>query len=180
MPRPFSRLAATLLLSAIVTLPTHRAAAQLPIPSLSIVGGVSRYNLSGTGTAPFGAVRLDIPLLFVIAEGSLGVLRTNGDVASRTYVIPEVQLQWQLLPFLVKPYVGLGGGLFRTVTGTGTSTGTSTGTGSNASDITASASAGVRLGIPLIGAGLRAEVRVRGIGSSFSGSATEWTLGVSW
>ncbi len=170
MPRPFSRLAATLLLSAIVTLPTHRAAAQLPIPSLSIVGGVSRYNLSGTGTAPFGAVRLDIPLLFVIAEGSLGVLRTNGDVASRTYVIPEVQLQWQLLPFLVKPYVGLGGGLFRTVSGGGT----------NASDITASASAGVRLGIPLIGAGLRAEVRVRGIGSSFSGRATEWTLGVSW
>ena len=176
MPRPSSRLAATLLLSAIVTLPTHRAAAQLPIPSLSIVGGVSRYNLSGTGTAPFGAVRLDIPLLFVIAEGSLGVLRTNGDVASRTYVIPEVQLQWQLLPFLVKPYVGLGGGLFRTVSGTGTGTGT----GSSASEITASASAGVRLGIPLIGAGLRAEVRIRGIGSSFSGRATEWTLGVSW
>ena len=170
MPRPFSRLAATLFLTAIVTLPTHHAAAQLPIPSLSIVGGVSHYDLSGTGTAPFGAVRLDIPLLFVIAEGSLGVLRTHEDVGSRTYVIPEVQLQWQILPFLVKPYVGLGGGLFRTVSGPG----------SSASDITASASAGVRLGIPLIGAGLRAEVRVRGIGSSFSGSATEWTLGVSW
>jgi hypothetical protein len=38
----------------------------------------------------------------------------------------------------------------------------------------------VRVAVPLIGAGVRGEVRVRGIGSGFGGSAAEWTLGVSW
>jgi hypothetical protein len=150
--------------------PTHDAAAQLPIPSLSIAGGVSQFDLSGTGTAPFGAVRLDIPLLSLIAEGSLGVMRASEDIGHRTYIIPEAQLQWEILPFLVKPYLGVGGGLFRAVAGPGT----------HNSEITASASAGVRVAVPLIGAGVRGEVRVRGIGSGFGGSAAEWTLGVSW
>lgn len=168
MPRLLSPLAAALVGVAMLATPTHHAVAQLPIPSFSIVGGVSQYDLSGTGTAPFGAVRLEVPLLFVIAEGSLGVFRPKESLGSRTYIIPEVQLQWQILPFLVKPYVGLGGGLFRSVAGPGVR-----------SELTASASAGVRVGIPLIGAGFRGELRVRGIGSSFVGSAAEWTLGLS-
>lgn len=148
----------------------HSASAQLPIPSLSVVGGVSHYSLSGSGTAPIGALRLEVPLILVVAEGSLAVFRPTTGGSTSTYVIPEAQLQWQLLPLLVKPYLGVGGGWFRAVTGPTP----------RQNDFTVSASAGVRVGLPLTGLGLRAEARVRGIGTSFSGHATELTLGVSW
>src|SRR3954468_8011328 len=131
-------------------LPASRANAQLPIPSLAIVGGVSHWDLSGTGTSPMAALRVDVPLLFVLAEGSYGVFRPKEDRGTSTYIIPEAQLQWQLLPLLVKPYVGIGGGVFRAISGPAP----------HASEFTGSASAGVRVGVPLIGAGLRAEVRV--------------------
>jgi hypothetical protein len=146
------------------------ARAQLPIPSFAIVGGVSSYDLSGTGKTPIGAVRVDLPLLVLIAEGSLGVMRPDEQIAGRrTYVIPEVQLQYQFLPVLVRPYVGVGGGIFRAISGPDP----------HRSDFTLSASAGVRVSLPLTGLGVRGEVRVRGIGSGFRGSATEWTLGLS-
>ena len=165
-----SKLFAAALIIAAVAAPGSRAAAQvLPIPHLSVMGGVSQFDLSGTGTAPFGAIRVDVPLVFIIAEGSLGVFRPNESSGTSTYIIPEAQIQWQILPFLVKPYIGIGGGLFKAISGP-----------SKASEVTASASAGVRLSVPLIGAGLRGEVRVRGIGSGFGGSAAEWTLGVSF
>ncbi|MDB4912457.1 MAG: hypothetical protein JWM95_101 [Gemmatimonadetes bacterium] len=168
MFKSLSRLVVALLAGA--TLTPRIAHAQLPIPSLSVVGGVSSYDLSGTGTTPFGALRLEVPLIFLIAEGSLGVMRPSEGSGTHTYIIPEVQAQWQLLPFLVKPYIGVGGGLFRAISGPGT----------HANTITGSASAGVRVGVPLIGAGFRAEARVRGIGSGFGGSAVEYTAGVSW
>jgi hypothetical protein len=164
------RLPTIALLAAALAVPATRASAQLPIPSLSIMGGVTSWDLSGTGSSPFGAVRLDIPLLFIIGEGSLGVFRAHEDAGTRTYIIPEAQLQWQIFPLLVKPYVGIGGGWVRAISGPGT----------HSSTITASASAGVRVGVPLIGAGLRAEVRARGIGSGFNGSAVEYTVGLSW
>src|SRR4051812_24158951 len=83
------RLITFVLLCAAAIVPTGRASAQLPIPSLSIVGGVSHWDLSGTGTSPFGAVRVDVPLLFIIGEGSLGIFRAKEDAGTRTYIIPE-------------------------------------------------------------------------------------------
>jgi len=147
------------------------ARAQLPVPSFSVAGGVSSYDLAGTGTAPFGVARLDLSLLSVIAEGSVGVFRPaeDGDV-HRTYIIPELQLQYQILPILIRPYVGVGAGAFRAIAGPDP----------HRSDLTLSASAGVRVGIPLTPIGARGEVRVRGIGSGFNASAIEWTLGLSW
>lgn len=146
------------------------ASAQLPIPSVAIVGGVSHYSLNASGSAPFGAVRVDLPLLLILAEGSVGAFRTTENGESRTYLIPEAQLQWQLLPVLVRPYIGVGGGWFRSVSGPSP----------QENDITLSASAGVRVGIPLTGLGGRAEVRVRQIGSSMNRHAVELTLGASW
>ena len=146
------------------------ARAQLPIPSLSVMGGISQYDLSGTGTTPFAAVRLTVPILFAVAEGSLGIMRPDEGSGTHTYIIPEAQLQWELFPLVVKPYVGIGAGMFQTITGPGT----------HMSQFTGSASAGIRVGVPVIGAGLRAELRVRGIGSGFGGSAAEWTAGLSW
>ena len=170
MPKPTILLKAALVATCLVA-PAHRAAAQIiPRPHVSLMGGVSQWDLSGTGTAPFGAVRVDVPLPFLVAEGSLGIFRPKEDFGTSTYIIPEVQLQYQFVPFLVKPYVGLGGGWFTAVSGPG----------EHRSEITGSASAGVRVNVPVIGAGLRGELRVRGIGSGFGGSAAEWTIGLSW
>jgi len=171
MIRPCSSVFAALCAAAMLAGTSRPADAQLPIPSVSLMGGVSQFDLSGTGTAPFGAVRLQIPLVFVIAEGSLGVFRPKEqDGRQRTYIIPEAQLQWQILPFLVKPYLGLGAGVFRAVSGPEP----------HRSEFTGSASAGVRVAVPVIGVGFRGELRVRGIGSGFNGSAAEWTVGVTW
>lgn len=146
------------------------ARAQLPIPAVSLMGGVSQFDLAGTGTAPFGAVRLEVPLPFLIAEGSLGVFRPDEQNGKRTYLIPEAQLQWQILPFLVRPYIGLGAGVFTPMSGPEP----------RHTEFTGSASAGVRFGVPVLPIGLRAELRVRGIGGGFSGRAAEWTVGIRW
>ena len=142
---------------------------QLPIPTLSILGGVSHYSLATSGSAPFGAVRLELPVATLIAEGSLGVFRPDEQSVHRTYLIPEVQLQWQIIPVIVRPYVGAGIGWFRAVSGPSPLP----------NDVTISASAGVRLGLPFLGFGLRAEARTRGIGSGFDRKTTELTIGVS-
>jgi hypothetical protein len=143
--------------------------AQLPIPRFAVVGGVSHYSLATTGTAPFGAVRLELPLATLLLEGSLGAFRPDEQTVQRTYVIPEAQLQWQIVPILIRPYVGAGVGWFRAVSGPSPAP----------NDVTYSASAGVRLGLPFLGFGLRAEARTRGIGSGFDRKTTEFTVGVS-
>jgi hypothetical protein len=160
------------LIGTVVTLTSAPSAthAQLPRPHVSLMGGVAQFDLSGTGTARFGAVRVDLPVFFAIAEGSLGVFRPKEDPGRRTYMIPEVQLQWQFLPFVVKPYLGAGVGYFRATSGPSP----------HPSDVTLSASGGVRVAAPLIPLGVRGELRVRGIGSRFTGSTAEWTIGVTW
>src|SRR5205085_10152172 len=50
-------------------LPARHAQAQLPIPTVGIVCGISHFDLSGTGTGAIGALRVDLPLLFVLAAG---------------------------------------------------------------------------------------------------------------
>jgi hypothetical protein len=151
-------------------LSTRRLPGQLPIPSFGIAGGVSQYDLSGTGTAPIGVVRIDIPLATLIAEGSLAAFRpSEQNGVRRTYIIPEAQLQFQILPIFVRPYVGIGAGWFRAVSGAEP----------RPNDLTLSASAGIRAGLPILPFGIRAELRVRGIGSGFSGSAAEWTIGIT-
>jgi len=157
-------------LAAAFGLSARGLSAQLPIPSFGIAGGVSHFDLSGAGSSPIGVVRVDVPLFAVIAEGSLTALRPleqNG--VRRTYVIPEAQLQFQLFPMFVRPYVGVGAGYFRAITGPDP----------HRNDVTLSASAGIRVGLPGLPFGLRTEVRVRGIGSGFSSNTAEWTLGVS-
>jgi hypothetical protein len=173
LPRSMSNLIRCVTVALAVTagmLSTRQLPAQLPIPSFGIAGGVSHYNLSGTGTAPIGAVRIDIPLASLIAEGSLAAFRpSEQNGVRRTYIIPEAQLQFQIVPVIVRPYIGIGAGRFRAVSGPDP----------RPNDLTLSASAGIRAGLPVLPFGLRAEVRVRGIGSGFSGGAAEWTIGIT-
>jgi hypothetical protein len=158
-----------LIIACAVLLPST-ALAQLPVPSFSIVGGVSHFDLAGSGSTPIGELRLNVPLILLSAEGSFGVIHPSENGGSRTYIIPEAQLQYPFLPFLVKPYVGIGGGWLRAVTGPEPH--------NNAG--TFSVSAGVRIAPPLIGIGLRGEVRYRALGSSIGSSMTDFTLGISF
>ena len=106
----------------------------------------------------------------VIAEGSVAAFRpSEQNGVHRTYIIPEAQLQFQVVPIIVRPYLGVGAGWFRAVSGAEP----------RSNDLTLSASVGIRAGLPVLPFGVRAELRVRGIGSGFSGSAAEWTLGIS-
>ena len=116
--RSTRRLLTVVLVSCIggaISAPT--ATAQLPVPTFAILGGVSHFDLSTSGTAPFGAVRLEIPFASLLAEGSLGAFRPDEQTVQRTYIIPEAQLQWQIFPMIVRPYVGAGIGWFRAVSG---------------------------------------------------------------
>lgn len=149
------------------------AGGQLPIPSIHIMGGVSHYHLATNGTTPIGAVRIELPVVFAVAEGSVGIFRPDeGPSGTHTYVIPEVQLQWQLFPTIVRPYVGVGGGWFRAISGAEP----------HNNDFTISGSAGIRAGLPLIPLGFRAEARVRAISGSLASqrAALELMAGVSW
>jgi hypothetical protein len=158
-----------LLLSVAALIMPSVARAQLPLPSFAIVGGVSQYNLAATGSTPFGALRAEIPLLALVAEGSLGALRPDEGGITHTYVVPEVQLQYQLLPVLVRPYIGVGTGWFRAISGPDPKT----------NEMTYSGSLGARATIPLTGIGFRGEIRTRGVGG-FHRRATEYTVGVSF
>ena len=143
--------------------------AQLPIPTFAVLGGVSHFNLSTTGTAPFGAVRLEVPIATLLVEGSLGAFRPDERTVQRTYIIPEAQLQWQILPVIVRPYVGAGIGWLRAISGPSPAP----------NDVVYSASAGVRIGLPLLGFGLRGEARTHAGGSGLDRKSTEFIVGVS-
>jgi hypothetical protein len=146
-------------------------AAQLPIPRPAIVGGVSLYDLGDDGVGQqstgIAALRVDIPLLLITAEGSLGVFRPKVDGETRTYIIPEVQAQYQLFPAIVRPYLGLGIGMLNPISGGGSA------------EATYSASAGIRVGLPVLPIGFRGEARVRA-GNGLKRQATELTIGISW
>jgi hypothetical protein len=169
MQKPHRLLVVAFVIAPALALAT-RLPAQLPIPTFGIAGGVSHFDLSGSGSTPIAAVRVDLPLFPLIAEGSLTAFRPNEqNGVRRSYIIPEVQLQYQLFPMFVRPYVGVGAGYFRAITGPDP----------QQNDVTYSASAGIRAGVPTLPFSVRTELRVRGIGSGFARSATEWTIGIS-
>src|SRR5258708_38725872 len=79
--------------------------------AVSLSGGISQFDLSGAGTAPLGAVRIERPLeRWLVAEGGILVTRPRqqfGEIT--TFIVPEFQLQLQT-PKRVAPYVGAGFG----------------------------------------------------------------------
>ena len=134
--------------------------------SVSVVGGVTQYDLSGTGSAFIAGAHLDRRVRpWLIGDASLRVLRPVEQFRERSwYAIPELQLQLQTPRGVVRPYVGAGGGWFVGPQWRGTASGA--------------------LGLRYVGRetplGARAELRVRGIGRTFSGAAAEWSLGAAY
>ena len=140
--------------------------------AVSLSYGVSQFDLSGTGDARMIALRVE--RMFsrrAILEGGVVVARPGqqfGDTT--TLVIPEVQAQLQLAVGRVAPYLGAGMGVafdFRDDAHGGTQT-----------DVSISVAGGLR-GWITDRVGVRAELRVRGFGWRFWGSAAEWTGGLA-
>jgi hypothetical protein len=167
--RPYTKALAALLLCS-----TPLGAQSVPmIPTLTLSGGVMQYDLSGTGDEMMYAARVEAPYSrLLILEGGIAGARLKqqfGDTTTFIVVDGQAQLQWPLR--VVRPYIGAGAGMSidaRDDEDGGTDT-----------DIALSAAVGARA--PLRDRlGMRAELRVRGIGTNFSGSTAEWTLGLSW
>ena len=107
-------------------------------------------------------------------EGGVTAARPDQQFGARTtFLAPEAQLQRQL-PVAggrVAPYLGAGAGAALDLR-RGRFGGTR-------ADLTVSGAGGLRAWLSEQ-VGLRAELRVRGMGRRFTGSAAEWTLGASW
>jgi hypothetical protein len=148
-------------------------AQEIPPPAVAIVAGVSQYDLSGTGTEGFVALRVDLPMSdYIYAEPSFGYMsyRSQGGDLVR-HLTAEVQLQGSYPFGRWRPYLGGGaGGFFDMRKQRG---------GAELVRPTVSGAGGVRVEL-LEDLGARAELRVRGIGKSFGGSAAEWSAGLSW
>jgi hypothetical protein len=162
-------------LLALLVLAAPRVVAQGPVTdtgslALTVSAGVSQYDLSGTGNAVHGAVRMLRPIgSAVLFEAGSGITRIAPSTGESSWLlIPEVQLQAQLVSGRFAPYVGAGGGAALAFGG-----------GDSDAELTLSVGAGVRVAVaPAIALG--AELRVRGIGTGFEGSTAEWTAGVAW
>ena len=173
MPLPH-RLASTALALALVSVPV---AAQQPVGrAVSVVGGASFFDASGTGTAPMGAIRVEHPLVGRWMLGELGAGYARLDEQFRTSPthlgILEAQVQVQA-PFAhFRPYVGAGIGGVTRMSNRGER---------KFAEESASVAVGAR--IPLTGAvGFRGEMRVRGwklYDFGFVNAAAETTFGLS-
>lgn len=141
-------------------------------PRVSLMAGVSQFDLSGTGDALTTAVRVDgdvTPILLWEAGLGFSFPEQQFDEDKTTLMIPEAQVQLQR-PGRFAPYLGIGAGVafdFR-----GDDVGTRV-------DPTFSGAVGARFDLATQ-VGLRGELRVRGVGTGFEGSAAEWTLGLTW
>jgi hypothetical protein len=142
-------------------------------PTVSLSTGAMQFDLSGTGTALMAVARGEIPISrIMLLEGSLAYSRPEQQFSGHTsLLIPEVQahLQWPL--GRVAPYLGAGGGLAMDFRGEDF--------GGLETAVTLSGAGGLRVRFSHR-LGARAELRVRGVGTEFSGVAAEWTLGASW
>ena len=137
-----------------------------PRPLVTFMAGPSSYDLSGTGTAAFGAVRFDVPVgrVFVVEPGVAIFRYTAQSSDAITYLFPEVSFQAQL-PGAVRPYLGGGIGFTEFISGRG------------GTDVTLHAAAGVRVPVAN-GWGLRGEARLRAV-DPFHGNTFDFGFGVS-
>jgi hypothetical protein len=148
------------------------ASAQSGRSAVSVNFGLMQFDLSGTGDAPMFAARFDKELgRIFLGEAGFAFARPEQQFGAKTnFFIPEVQLQAQI-PARFAPYLGVGVGMAFDFRGERF--------GGTESKVTVSGAGGVRFWFN-DRFGARGELRVRGIGSEFSGSAAEWTLGANF
>ena len=133
--------------------------------SVSVVAGVSQWDLSGAGTSPITGLRVDTELRrWLVGEAALGLFRPDEQFSqNNTYIIPEVMVQLQIPTRVFRPYIGVG---------TGTFSG-----GGRGNSLTVAGATGFRISVPNTRVDVKAELRARAIEQSLSASAAEWTFG---
>jgi hypothetical protein len=164
---------AALLLTSALSLPSA-ASAQLPVgTAASIHGGIFQYDLAGTGTVRHLAARLEVPVDRIVGiEGSVGYSRPGAEPdEATTMLIPELQARAEWPGTRLAPFFGLGVGAAVVLEGAGQN--------GRDTDLTVAGAGGMRLRVSDRLA-LQGELRVRGIGSRFQGSSSEWTTGLVW
>ena len=141
-------------------------------PSFYVGGGVSQFDLSGTGSAPLFVARAgwDWRRNLVLEVGA-SISRLDQDIATTTLLIPDAQIQAQAHVGNWRPYFGLGGGIAIDARNEAL--------GGWDTEPVVSASAGARVWFRRWLAA-RGELRVHGIGSGFEGAAAEWSGGIQW
>jgi hypothetical protein len=165
-------LAVSCFIAAAAAAPAPAAAQEAPgrSPVLSVSGGMTQYDLSGTGTVPFTALRAQIPVSrhFLVEPGATYMsYRNQGDIqAPRWHVLlPEVQLQAQLPGRTLRPYLGVGAGYSRERLESLT-----------VNDLTAAVAAGLRINLPA-GFSAGTELRVRAVDPTH-GSMADWGVSI--
>ncbi len=136
--------------------------------AITLIGGASQYDLSGTGTAPFVAVRYErLVTRALVLEGGVEYLTYSPQFGDRRHhVFPEVMIQLQVPGGSLRPYVGAGAGL-------------SFGTGAFRSlvDLTLAGAGGFRI-ITSSAWSMRAELRVRSV-DPWTGVTADWGFGIA-
>jgi len=141
--------------------------------SAAVLGGVSQYDLSGTGTSAVvslrGTTALERPLLL---EGALAYLPYTSQGSSRVHhVLPEVQAQLQWVRDGIRPYLGAGvGASFARWEADDFGDG-----GRTETDLTVSGAGGVRWPLGPAWA-IQGELRIRAI-DPWTGTTADWGLG---
>ncbi len=154
------------------TLPGAASAQDQNRIALALSGGITTYDLAGTGTAGVAEAAAYLPVLsFFVVEAGLGFLRydqyDDPQLSSHvSYLLPELSFQVQVPGRVANPYLGGGAGLAVVVEGR------------SATDMTLHAVLGVRA---WLGArwGARSEVRLRSI-DPFAGNTFDFTVGIQY
>lgn len=157
---------AALLLSLLLSLPLA-VGGQEPDRWVSLMGGASWYDLDARGSGAMAGVRVDLPVTPALRlEPGLGYLGYREESGERVHqLLPEFQLQLQLVRERFRPYVG--GGL-----------GASWERGPDGalSELTVAGGAGLRV-LLTPDWRLSGEARFRGVGP-WGGSMTDVVIGV--
>lgn len=164
------------LLSVLVASLSSPLSAQVAKYEVSLAGGASQFDASGTGTAPLAALRVSGQLVSTWLLGDLSFSYAPLDEqfsteSTRTGVLEgQIQAQWPAARF--RPYLGVGGGWLHYFNNDA---------GRGATAPTASAAAGLRVTLTPAFL-LRGEMRLRtwdsGQNSGFHNSAAEFTAGL--
>lgn len=135
---------------------------------LTLTAGPSQYDLSGTGTAPFAAVRVMVPVHPVLSvEPSLGWMSYDSQFDDRTTLwFPEGQLVLHPWAGRVRPYLGAGAGVALV-----------SGPGDDDIETTLSAALGALFDLNETW-GVRGELRIRAV-DPWVGTTADWGLGVT-
>lgn len=159
------------LLAAALTLPLPALAAAQEASHVSVMAGVTEFDLSGVGTTGIYAVRADVPVWpNLLLEGSLSYARLDQQFGRSDLFIPEAQVQLQGTWGRFSPYVGLGGGAAVDVPQDDAL--------ETDTDFAPSVAAGARVAVAM-GVGVRVEGRIHGIEADFTGTVSELTAGFS-